>query len=100
MYPLVVVLGVATFEARLAVWRTVIPLSVTGGVIAAYHSILQATTTTCSFGGPCATVQWQAPILGLTIPNLSLLAFVLVTAVGLTCLRMTLSQNQTRHHNQ
>jgi disulfide bond formation protein DsbB len=34
--------------------------------------------TTCSFAGPCATVQWKAPLIGLTIPNLSLIAFVLV----------------------
>ncbi|MFC4451979.1 disulfide bond formation protein B [Halorussus aquaticus] len=100
MYPLVVVLGVATIEARPAVWRTVIPLSVIGGVTAANHSVLQATTTTCSFEGSCAAVQWQAPMLGLTIPNLSLLAFLLVTAAGLSCSRMTVSRNETRHHNQ
>lgn len=100
MYPLVVVLGVATVEARPAVWRTVIPLSVLGGVTAAYHSILQATTTTCSFDGSCAAIQWQEPILGLTIPNLSLLAFLLVTVAGLTYSRMTVSRNETRHHNQ
>lgn len=82
MYPLVVVLGVATIEARPAVWRTVIPLSVLGGVIAAYHSVLQATTITCSFDGSCAAVQWQSPILGVTIPNLSLLAFGLSTIAG------------------
>ena len=46
MYPLVVVLGVATFEARLAIWRTVVPLSGPGGMIAVNHSVLQATTTT------------------------------------------------------
>ena len=85
MYPLVVVLGVATIEARPAVWRTVIPLSVLGGGIAAYHSVLQATTTTCSFDGSCAAVQWQVPILELTIPNLSLIAFILVTGMVLAC---------------
>ncbi|MFC4986772.1 disulfide bond formation protein B [Saliphagus infecundisoli] len=99
MYPLVVVLGVATIEARPAVWRTVIPLSVLGGVTAAYHSVLQATTTTCSFDGSCAAVQWQAPIFGLTIPNLSLLAFMLVIAAGLSWSRMAVRRNETRRHN-
>ena len=79
MYPLVIVLGVAAVENHDTIWRTVTPLSVVGGVIAAYHSVLQATTTSCTFAGPCAVVQWRLPVLGLTIPNLSLIAFVLVT---------------------
>lgn len=79
MYPLTVVLGVATYERRSAVWLTALPLSVLGGVLAAYHTVLQVTTNTCSFGGACAVVQWQTPVVGLTIPNLSLVAFLLVT---------------------
>jgi hypothetical protein len=42
MYPLVMVMGVAAIEARPTVWRTSIPLSVLGGVIATYHTVLQA----------------------------------------------------------
>lgn len=79
MYPLVIVLGVAVVENHDTIWRTAMPLSLSGGAIAAYHSVLQATTSSCNFGGPCAVVQWQAPMLGLTIPNLSLIAFVFVT---------------------
>jgi disulfide bond formation protein DsbB len=79
MYPLVVVLGVAALESHNTVWRTVVPLSLVGALIAGYHSVLQATTASCTLAGPCAVVQWQAPMLGLTIPNLSLIAFVLVT---------------------
>lgn len=88
MYPLVIVLGVAAIESQAAVWRTAIPFSVFGGVIAAYHSILQATSTTCSLNGPCTAVQWQAPVLGFTIPNLSLLAFGLITGVLLACTKL------------
>jgi disulfide bond formation protein DsbB len=79
MYPLVVVLGVAALESHNTVWRTVVPLSLVGALIAGYHSVLQATTASCTLAGPCAVVQWQAPMIGLTIPNLSLIAFVLVT---------------------
>jgi disulfide bond formation protein DsbB len=79
MYPLVVVLGVATVELRPAVWKTALPLSLLGLALASYHSVLQATAGTCSFGGACAAVQWRSPFLGLTIPNLSLLGFLLVT---------------------
>ncbi|WP_255197073.1 disulfide bond formation protein B [Halorarius litoreus] len=80
MYPLVVVLGVATLDDRLP-HRTVLPLSVPGLALAAYHSYLQATATSCGFGGPCATVQFRLPVLGLTIPNLSLLGFLFVTVL-------------------
>ena len=76
MYPLVVVLGVAAWEDRVAVWRTAALLAVPGAGIATYHSYLQRTTTTCTFSGPCASIQYT--VGPLTIPNLALLAFVLV----------------------
>ena len=79
MYPLVVVLGVATIERRVTVYRTAAPLSVLGLFIAVYHSALQAMTTSCGFSGSCAVVQWRLPILQLSIPNLSLTAFLLIT---------------------
>lgn len=79
MYPLVVILGVAAYEGRPCVWMTVVPLSVGGLLLATYHSYLQATATACSFTGPCTTIQWKAPIIGFSIPNLSLIAFGLVT---------------------
>lgn len=82
MYPLVVVLGVAALENRPGVWRTVLPLALPGLAVAAYHSYLQATTIACGVGsGGCAVVQWRAPLVGLSIPNLSLVAFLLVTAI-------------------
>jgi disulfide bond formation protein DsbB len=79
MYPLVVVLGIAMIENRPGAWRTVLPLAIPGGIIAAYHSMLQVTTTSCSFSGSCALVQWQTPVIGFSIPNLSLLGFLFVT---------------------
>ncbi|WP_280588144.1 disulfide bond formation protein B [Halorubrum sp. Boch-26] len=81
MYPLVAVLGVATIEARPAVFRTALPLVGLGLGLSAYHSYLQATQGQCTLGGPCATVQWQSLSLGLTIPNLSLVAFVLLAVL-------------------
>ncbi|WP_435094139.1 disulfide bond formation protein B [Halorubrum sp. N11] len=85
MYPLVVVFGVATLERRAAVSRTALPLVGLGVSLAAYHSYLQAALTECTLGGPCATVLWQSPLLRLTIPNLSLIAFgvLAVLLVGL-----------------
>jgi disulfide bond formation protein DsbB len=85
MYPLVVVFGVALLEERPTVYRTVLPLSLLGGSIAAYHSWLQVTASglQCGVGGSCAAVLLR--VFGLTIPNLSLVAFLLVTvtAIGL-----------------
>ena len=79
MYPLVLVLGVAALENRRRGFLTALPLSILGVVVAAYHSWLQVsgTTGTCSVGGGCSAIQYQ--ILGLSIPNLSLIAFVLIT---------------------
>jgi disulfide bond formation protein DsbB len=82
MYPLVVVLAVATYEDRIAVWRAALPLSIGGAAVAAYHSSLQLRpTATCSVGGGCGSVQYE--LFGLlSIPNLALVAFALIS-VGL-----------------
>jgi disulfide bond formation protein DsbB len=80
MYPLVVVLGVAVYQNRAGVWKTALPLSTLGLGIAAYHSQLQLSDSgglTCTVGG-CGSVQWEYAFL--TIPRLSLIAFVLLTA--------------------
>ncbi|MFC7155507.1 disulfide bond formation protein B [Halomarina halobia] len=84
MYPLVLILGMAAVEERAGVYRTALPLSVGGFGIAAYHSYVQLQAAAgpgfCSAaGGSCAAIQWTAPVLGLTIPNLSLIAFALIT---------------------
>ena len=77
MYPLVVVLGAAAVERRAAVAWTALPLVGLGAAIAAYHSWLQVTQTTCGIGAvSCAQVQYR--VAGLTVPNLSLAAFCLV----------------------
>lgn len=91
MYPLVVVLGVATIERRPAVSRTALPLSVLGVGVAAYHSYLQVAPGggTCSLGGGCTAIQWSALGGVLTIPRLSLLAFVLVSLGTVAAARLS-----------
>jgi disulfide bond formation protein DsbB len=80
MYPLVVVLGVATLDEYPEVYRTVLPLAALGVLVSGYHTYLQATLTECGFGaGGCSAVQYQLPVLGLSIPNMALLAFLLIT---------------------
>nr|WP_226023575.1 disulfide bond formation protein B [Halomicrobium salinisoli] len=87
MYPLVVVLGVAAVEGRGSAYRTVLPLSILGAGVASYHSWLQVSgaASSCTIGG-CASVQYR--LAGLTIPNLALIAFLLVSAVVLAAWRL------------
>ncbi len=82
MYPLVVVLGVGALEDRPGVWKTGLPLSGLGVLLAGYHIVVQTTGSsgvTCGVGAGCDAVYWQGPGF-LTIPWLSLFAFALVTA--------------------
>ncbi|WP_336336902.1 disulfide bond formation protein B [Haloarcula brevis] len=87
MYPLVVVLGVAAVEDRPGVVRTALPLAVPGAAVAGYHSWLQVSQTTCGLGAvSCAQIQYR--VLGLTVPNLALTAFVLVTGLVVAAARL------------
>ena len=85
MYPLVVVLGVATLWRVSVAWFA-LPLSAFGAGLAAYHSWLQVVSgDSCTVAG-CGTVQYRT--LGLTIPNQALVAFLLIgLAVGHVALR-------------
>jgi disulfide bond formation protein DsbB len=97
MYPLAVVFGVALWERRPGsgppgvspdtVARIVAPLAGVGTALAAYHSWLQVATTggTCTVGGGCAAVQLR--VVGLSIPNLSLVAHLLVGLAALALWR-------------
>jgi disulfide bond formation protein DsbB len=85
MYPLVVVLGVATFRQDFAVWRTALPLSGIGLSISTYHYLLQkvpgmAPPAACSSGVPCSGqyIDWFGFV---TIPFLAGTAFALITAI-------------------
>lgn len=83
MYPLVPVLGVAAIENRPAVYPTAFALIVPGAGIATYHSAIQRLGGgSCTVGGGCTTIQYE--LLGLSIPNLALVAFVLIAVAVLT----------------
>ncbi|MEF8775225.1 MAG: disulfide bond formation protein B [Haloarculaceae archaeon] len=90
VYPLVVVLGVAALDRRARVYRTVLPLTLAGTAVAAYHTWVQAAAggggAGCSIGS-CGAVLFRLQPLGLTIPTLSLLAFLFVTAAMLVLWR-------------
>lgn len=83
MYPLVLILGIATFQNDLKAFRYVLPLSLLGGSISVLHYLEQKIPgfggfKPCVSGVPCSSeyINWMGFI---TIPFLALVAFVLIT---------------------
>ena len=83
MYPLVVLLAIAIYTGDKGVAKYVLPLSVTGLLIAIYHNllyynILPEAAAPCILGVSCTTkqIEWFGFI---TIPLLSLAAFAIIT---------------------
>lgn len=80
MYPLAIILGIATLKNDLKVTRYAIPLAVIGAVIAAYQYILQMSPIPLPCTGTavsCATKQLV--LFGfITIPLMSFAAFSLM----------------------
>jgi disulfide bond formation protein DsbB len=90
MYPLVIIIGVAVLR-RDTTWPiTAIPFAVLGVAVSLYHSLLQwqvlpESAAPCVAGVSCITlhVNWLGFI---TIPFMSLLAFLLI--IGLALIRL------------
>lgn len=83
MYPLVILLGVATYRQEKQIIYYVLPMSVIGVLISLYHILIQnfpslASEATCQAGVPC-TVDNLHLFGFITIPILSFTAFVLIT---------------------
>lgn len=84
MYPLAVLLGIATFQRDVKIVKYALPLSLVGGIISLFHYLEQKVP---GFGGikPCASgVPCNAEYINwlgfITIPFLALTAFLLITA--------------------
>ncbi|SHE52235.1 disulfide bond formation protein DsbB [Seinonella peptonophila] len=83
MYPLVIVLGIATYRQDRKIVYYTLPLSIIGGLIALWHVLIQKVDALkimgqCKVGVPCNVdyINWLGFI---TIPILSLTAFCLIT---------------------
>lgn len=91
MYPLVLIIAIGILKRDKVMPFYVLPLSILGGIIAFYHYLLQRGVipdyiAPCSLGISCTTkyVEW----LGFaTIPFLSLMSFVVITACMVFLLR-------------
>lgn len=83
MYPLAIILGIAAYTQDIKITKYVLPLSIIGGGIAFYHYLLEkvpglASVKPCSQGIPC-DIPWINWFGFITIPFLSLVAFILIT---------------------
>jgi len=83
MYPLVVILGIGTFQSDISVKKFVLPLSTVGGLISFFHYLEQKVPgfggiKPCVSGVPCSAeyINWFGFV---TIPFLALTAFTLIT---------------------
>lgn len=82
MYPLVVILGIGTFQSDTSVKKFVLPMSIVGSVISLFHYLEQkvpgfAGIKPCVSGVPCSAeyINWLGFI---TIPFLALIAFTVI----------------------
>jgi disulfide bond formation protein DsbB len=83
MYPLAILLGIASYRFDVGIRVYVLPLTVIGGSISLYHYLEQkvpgfGNPAICAAGVPCTTeyINWLGFI---TIPFLALTAFALIT---------------------
>jgi disulfide bond formation protein DsbB len=88
MFPLAVILGIASFNGDTSVWRYGLPLAVAGWVVAAFHTalyygILPASIEPCGDGPSC--IAEEMVVTGIPIPLLSLGAFSFI-AISLSML--------------
>jgi disulfide bond formation protein DsbB len=84
MYPLVFLLGIASFRQDKKIIPYVLPLSIFGGLIAFWHvleeNIPGLTIPVCNVGVPC-NVKYVNYLGFITIPVMSLTAFTLITVI-------------------
>nr|WP_281975091.1 disulfide oxidoreductase [Halobacillus litoralis] len=85
MYPLSILLGIATFYNERQIIKYALPLSIIGGSISLFHYMEQkvpgfAQIKPCTQGVPCSAEYFNW--LGfITIPFLALTAFTLITVI-------------------
>ncbi|MFB5678241.1 disulfide oxidoreductase [Paenibacillus terreus] len=87
MYPLTVLLGIAYFRGDSGIRVYILPLSVIGGLISAYHVTIQRIAAARAAAAPstsCGRVSCETDYLNwfgfITIPMLALVAFILIIA--------------------
>jgi disulfide bond formation protein DsbB len=98
LFSAVFVLGAAEYYKDKRAYRFVLPLTVTGGAIALYHTLLQWGVVpegdlTCNIDAACATKHLN--VFGfITIPFLSLLTFIVISLLMFVLRRQQLAQEE------
>lgn len=93
MYPIVIIISVGIWKKDKNLAYFVLPFSIIGIIIAGYHNliyykIIHEIITPCTLGVSCTTKQLE--LFGfLTIPLLSLISFLLITALTLLQIRLS-----------
>jgi disulfide bond formation protein DsbB len=85
MYPLALVLGIATVRRDLDIRRYAVPLAGLGALVSTWHVLVQrvpamAGTTSCDAAAPCTGI-WVEALGLLTIPTMALVGFLAITAL-------------------
>lgn len=98
MYPIVVIAAVALLRDDRRASLYVLPLSVTGIFVSAYHYLLQqgvfSESIGCAKSGPpCSAIDWIAYNF-ITIPLLALTAFMLISLGASAALRQDLDDHR------
>lgn len=113
MYPLVVVLGIASIRRDRGIWRYALPLAVIGAGFSTYHYLHErfpdSVSTSCGIEASCSTV-WVWELHFLSIPGMAWAGFVLISTLLLvarsgerraaTTDASDLSDAPTDHHPQ
>ncbi|WP_025025448.1 disulfide oxidoreductase [Caldalkalibacillus mannanilyticus] len=85
MYPLVVILGIATVRKNNAIVAYTLPLSLIGGSISIYHYMKQKLPYYQSKADTCSIIPCNIDYLDwfgfITIPLLALIAFALISII-------------------
>lgn len=97
MYPLVLILGIASYKQDKSVTRYALPLSIIGTLVAGFHYLEQkvpwiSSSAVCRSGVPC-DVQYINWLGFITIPFLSLVAFSIITVLLVMVHRSRASNN-------
>ena len=83
MFPLAIILAVASYRSDTGIWRYALPISAIGWIIAAYHTllyvgVLPAPIIPCGIGPSCSSADMTI-LGGIPLPMLSLAAFTTIT---------------------
>ncbi|MDQ0337240.1 disulfide bond formation protein DsbB [Caldalkalibacillus uzonensis] len=88
MYPLAIILVIATVKKDTGVAVYVLPLSIMGGSISLFHYLTQKVTFLREQGAACGPIPCNIEYINwfgfVTIPFLALVAFILITIIHLS----------------